>query len=55
MLSDTLSEVKENFYSFKQVKCMSLWRYYKLFLAQVQVLDEVRVPIAGEDLVKTIA
>jgi hypothetical protein len=48
--SDALSEIKEQFYSFKQGRNMSLQRYYELFLNQVEVLDEVGVTIADESL-----
>jgi hypothetical protein len=34
---------------------MSLQRYHKLFLAQVQVVDEVGVSIADEALVNQVA
>jgi hypothetical protein len=55
MLVDALTDVKENFYGFRQGRYMSLQRYHKLFLAQVQVLDEVGVSIANEALVNQVA
>lgn len=54
-LSDALAEVKSKFYSFKQGRSMSLQRYHELFLAQVEVLDQVGVTIADEALVNRIA
>jgi hypothetical protein len=54
-LADALTtDVKENFYSFQQGRYMLLQRYHKLFLAQVQVLDEVGVSIADEALVNDV-
>jgi hypothetical protein len=55
MLVDALTDVKENFYGFRQGRYMSLHRYHELFLAQVQVLDEVGVSIADEALVNQVA
>jgi hypothetical protein len=54
-LADALTDVKENFYGFRQGRYMSLQCYHKLFLAQVQVLDEVGVSIADEALVNDVA
>ncbi len=54
-LADTLTDVKENFYGFRQGRYMSLQHYHELFLAQVQVLDKVGVSIANEKLVNDIA
>jgi hypothetical protein len=54
-LADALTDVKENFYGFRQGRYMSLQRYHELFLAQVQVLDEVGVSIANEALVNDVA
>jgi hypothetical protein len=54
MLVDALTDVK-NFYGFLQGRYMSLQRYQELFLAQVQVLDEVGVSIADEALVNQVA
>jgi hypothetical protein len=50
-----LTDVKENFYGFRQGRYMSLQRYHELFLAQVQVLDEVSVSITDEALVNNVA
>jgi hypothetical protein len=55
MLVGTLTNIKENFYGFRQGRYMSLQRYHELFLAQVQVLDEVGVTIADEALVNHVA
>jgi hypothetical protein len=55
MLVDVLTDVKENFYGFRQGRYMSLQRYHELFLAQVQVLDDVGVSIADEVLVNQVA
>jgi hypothetical protein len=55
MLVNALTDVKENFYGFQQGRYMSLQRYHKLFLAQVQVVDEVGVSIANEVLVNKVA
>ena len=54
-LSDALAEVKEQFYTFKQGKKMSLQWYHELFLGQVEVLDKVGITIADESLVTAIA
>jgi hypothetical protein len=53
-LADALTDVKENFYGFRQGRYMSLQRYHELFLAQVQVLDEVGMSIVDEALVNDI-
>jgi hypothetical protein len=53
-LADALTDVKENFYGFRQGRYMSLQCYHELFLAQVQVLDEVGVSISDEALVNDI-
>jgi hypothetical protein len=55
MLADALTDVKESFYGFRQGRYMPLQRYHELFIAQVQVLDEVGVSIADEALIKKIA
>jgi hypothetical protein len=55
ILADALTDVKENFYGFRQGRYMSLQHYHELFLAQVQVLDEVGVSIADEALVNDVA
>ena len=54
-LADALSDVKEGFYTLRQGKYTSLQCYHELFLAQVQVMDEVGVSIADEALVQQIA
>jgi hypothetical protein len=54
-LADALTDVKENFYGFRQGRYMSLQRYHELFLTQVQVLDKVGVSIADEALVNDVA
>jgi hypothetical protein len=54
-LVDALTDVKEKYYSFWQGKYMSLQCYHELFLAQVQVMDEVGVTIANEALVQQVA
>jgi hypothetical protein len=54
-LSDALLDVKEQFYTFKQGKYMSLQRYHELFLSQAEVLDQVGVTIEDESLVDAIA
>jgi hypothetical protein len=54
-LADALCEIKEMFYSFHQGKHTSLQRYHKLFLGQVEVLEEVGVTIPDESLVESIA
>ena len=54
-LADALSDVKEGFYTLHQGKYTSLQCYHELFLAQVQVMDEVGVSIADEALVQQIA
>jgi hypothetical protein len=53
-LADALTDVKENFYGFRQGRYMSLQCYHELFLAQVQVLDEVGVSITNEALVNDV-
>jgi hypothetical protein len=55
ILSDALCDVKEQFYTFKQGRTMSLQRYHELFLAQAEVLDQVGVTIEDESLVEAIA
>ena len=54
-LADALSDVKEKFYGFKQGKHMSLQRYHELFMAQVQVLEEVQVTVEDQALVEQVA
>jgi hypothetical protein len=53
-LADALTDVKENFYGFRQGRYMSLQCYHELFLTQVQVLDEVGISIADEALVNDV-
>jgi hypothetical protein len=54
-LADALCDIKEMFYSFRQGKHTPLQRYHELFLAQVEVLEEVGVSIADESLIESIA
>ena len=54
-LSDAIMDVKEKFYKFYQGRYMSLERYHELFLAQVEVLDEVRITVEDEALVREVA
>ena len=54
-LSDTLCDIKEMFYLFHQGRNTLLQRYYKLFLGQVKVCEEVRVTIVDESLVEAVA
>jgi hypothetical protein len=53
-LSDTLSNIKERFYKFKQNKSLSLQRYHALFVAQVEVMEQVRITIEDEGHVQSI-
>ena len=41
-------EVKEKFYKFYQGRHMTLERYHELFMAQVEVLDEVGITIEDD-------
>ena len=54
-LSDAILDVKEKFYKFYQGRHMTLERYHELFLAQVEVLDEVGITIEDKALVKEVA
>jgi hypothetical protein len=54
-LSDALCDVKEQFYTFRQGRTMSLQRYHELFLAQAEVLERVGVTIEDESLIEAIA
>ena len=54
-LSDGLSDVKMAFYKLCQGKYMKLECYHEIFLAQVEVLDEVGVTIADAALVQHVA
>ena len=54
-LADGLSDVKMAFYKLRQGKYMKLEHYHKLFLAQVEVLDEVGVTIPDSALIQQVA
>ena len=54
-LADALADVKESFYHLHQGKYMKLERYHELFLAQVEVLDEVGGTIPNTALITSIA
>ncbi len=54
-LADALSDVKEQFYSFKQGENMLLQQYHEQFLSLVEVLDQVGVTFADESLISSIA
>ena len=54
-LADGLSDVKMTFYKLCQGKYMKLEHYHEIFLAQVEVLDEVGVTIADTALVQHVA
>ena len=54
-LADGLYDVKTAFYKLRQGKYMKLERYHKIFLAQVEVLDEVGVTVADTALVQHVA
>ena len=54
-LADGLSDVKMAFYKLRQGKYMKLERYHEIFLAQVEVLDEVGVTVADTALVQHVA
>ena len=54
-LADGLSDVKTAFYKLRQGKFMKLERYHEIFLAQVEVLDEVGVTVADTALVQHVA
>ena len=54
-LSDAIMDVKEKFYKFYQGRHMTLERYHELFLAQVEVLDEVGITIEDDALVLAIS
>ena len=54
-LSDAILDVKEKFYKFYQGRYMTLERYHELFLAQVEVLDEVGITVEDEALVEEVA
>ena len=54
-LADGLSDVKMAFYKLRQGKYMKLERYHEIFLAQVEMLDEVRVTITDTTLIQHVA
>ena len=54
-LADSLSDVKMAFYKLHQGKYMKLERYHEIFIAQVEVLDEVGVTVADTALVQHVA
>ena len=54
-LADGLSDMKMGFYKLRQGKYMKLECYHEIFLAQVEVLDEVGITIADTALVQHIA
>ena len=54
-LADGLSDVKMAFYKLRQGKYMKLERYHEIFLAQVEVLDEVGVTIPDTALIQQVA
>jgi hypothetical protein len=51
-LADTLLDVKETFYTFKQSKQMYMQRYHDSFLAHVEVMKAVSATIADASLVQ---
>ena len=54
-LADGLSDMKMAFYKLRQGKYMKLERYHEIFLAQVEVLDEVGVSIPDTALIQQVA
>ena len=54
-MADGLSDVKMAFYKLRQGKYMKLERYHELFLAQVEVMDEVGVTIPDSALIQHVA
>ena len=54
-LADALADEKESFYHLWQGKYMKLERYHELFLAQVEVLNEVGITIPDTALITSIA
>ena len=54
-LSDAIMDMKEKFYKFYQGRHITLERYHELFLAQVEVLDEVSITIEDNALVMEVA
>ena len=53
-LADSLSDVKMAFYKLRQGMYMKLERYHEIFLAQVEVLDEVGVTIPDTALIQQV-
>ena len=53
-LADGLSDVKMAFYKLCQGKYIKLEHYHEIFLAQVEVLDEVGITIADKALVQHV-
>ena len=53
-LADSLSDVKMAFYKLHQGKYMKLECYHEIFLAQVEVLDEVGITIPDTALIQHI-
>ena len=54
-LADGLSDVKMAFYKLRQGKYMKLERYHEIFLAQVEMLDEVGGTIPDTTLIQHVA
>ena len=54
-LADGLSDMKMAFYKLCQGKYMKLERYHEIFLAQVEVLDEVGVSIPDTAFIQQVA
>ena len=53
-LADGLSDIKMAFYKLRQGKYMKLEQYHEIFLAQVEVLDEVGVTIPDTTLIQHV-
>ena len=53
-LADGLSDMKMPFYKLRQGKYMKFERYHEIFLAQVEVLDEVGVTIPDSALIQQV-
>ena len=54
-LSDALADVKAIFYCLRQGKYMKLECYHKLFLAQVEVVNEVGITIPDQSQITSVA
>ena len=54
-LADGLSDMKMAFYKLRQGKYMKLEWYHEIFLAQVEVLDEMGVTIPNTALIQQVA